>query len=170
MYLLKIALIFLISASALAQEFRGGINGIVRDAQGAVIPQVTIEAANTKTNEVVRTTTNESGYYALQVLPIGTYPISASANGFKKAVRDGLELRVGENVQHDFKLEVGAEGEQITVTSEAELLQASHVDKGEVISEENVRDLPSVGRNPFLLGVTAPGVQFDVGLGQLSRA
>ena len=50
------------------------------------------------------------------------------------------------------------------------MLQTVASDKGQVVGLENVRDLPSVGRNPFLLGIEATGVQFDVGAGPLSRA
>jgi len=160
----------LLLAPLLAQEFRAGISGIVHDAQGAVIPKVTVEAVNLATNETTRAVTNDSGYYALPVLPLGAYRVTASAGGFKKAVRDNLELRVGDQVQQDFTLDVGAVAEQINVIAEAELLQILPSDKGEVIGLQEVADLPSVGRNPFLLGATAPGVQFDVGAGPLSRA
>ena len=87
-----------------AQEFRAGITGIVKDAQGAVVPGVPIEAQNLATNDISRTTTNETGYYAFPVLPIGTYRVTAAPAGFKKAVRDNLELRVGDQVQQDFRL------------------------------------------------------------------
>jgi hypothetical protein len=170
MLLRVLSLLMLLSASSLAQEFRAAITGIVRDGQGAVVPHVAIEATNLKTNEVARSASNESGYYALPALQIGAWRLTATAPGFKKAVRDSLELRVGDQVQQDFVLEVGIVSEQVTITAEAELLQVSAIDKGDVIGEENVRDLPSVGRNPFLLGATAPGVQFDIGLGALSRA
>jgi hypothetical protein len=152
-----------------AQEFRAGITGIVRDAQGALVPGAPVEAQNTATNAISRTTTNVSGYYAFPVLPIGTYRVTASAAGFKKAVRDNLELRVGDQVQQDFTMDVGMVNEQVTVSAGVELLQTTASDKGQVVSEENVRDTPSVARNPFLLGIEAAGVQYDAG-GVLSRA
>ena len=155
---------------AFAQEFRGSISGMVRDAQGAAVPKVPIEAQNRATNEISRTTTNEAGYYVFAVLPIGTYLITAEAPGFKKAVRDNLELRVGDQVQQDFTLEVGGVTEAVTVTAGAELLQATASDRGQVVGEENVKDMPSVGRNPFLLGIEAAGVQFDIGANALSRS
>jgi hypothetical protein len=153
-----------------AQEFRAGITGIVKDSQGAVVPGVPIEAQNVATNDISRTTTNESGYYAFPVLPVGKYRVTAAAAGFKKAVQEELELRVGDQVQQDFTLEVGTVNEQVTVTAGVELLQATITDKGQVIGEENVRDIPSVGRNPFLLGIAATGVQFDIGANALSRS
>jgi hypothetical protein len=153
-----------------AQEFQAGIRGIVKDSQGAVVPGVPVEAQNLATNEISRATTNEAGLYAFPVMPIGTYRLTATANGFKKAERDKLELRVGDQVQQDFTLEVGAVTEQITVSAGTELLQSLPSDKGQVVGQENVEDLPSQARNPFLLGIVATGVQFDIGSNQLSRS
>jgi len=155
---------------AIAQEFRAGVSGIVRDVQGGVVPKVSIEAANLATSEVSRALTNDAGYYSLPVLPIGTYRLTATAAGFKKAVRERVELRVGEHVQQDFQLEVGALAEQITVTAEPELLQTVASDKGQVVTAENVHDLPSVGRNPFLIAATASGAQFSIGANAMSRS
>ena len=152
-----------------AQEFRAGIRGIVKDAQGAVVPGAKVEAKNLGAGDVSATTTNGSGYYVFPVLPPGMYALTVSASGFKQEVRDKLELRVGDQAQQDFTLEVGAASESVTVTAEGEVLQMLAADKGQVVSLENVRDLPSVGRNPFLLGIEATGVQFDVG-GLMSRA
>jgi hypothetical protein len=153
-----------------AQEFRAGITGIVKDSQGALMPGVPIEAENLATNEINRTTTNATGYYAFPVLPIGTYRVTAAPRGFKKAIRDNLELRVGDQVQQDFTLEVGAVTDQVTVTAGTDLLQTVVSDKGQVVGVENVSDTPSVGRNPYLLGVEATGVQFDIGANALSRS
>ena len=153
-----------------AQEFRAGISGIVKDSQGAVVPGVPIEAQNTGTNEVFHATTNGTGYYVFPVVPIGTYRVTAAPPGFKKAVRENLELRVGDQVQQDFTLEVGTVSEQVSVSAGAELLQATASDKGQVVGEESVHDLPSQARNPFLLGIVASGVQFDIGGNALSRS
>src|SRR5262245_36443231 len=113
----------------LAQEFRAGVSGIVKDSQGAVMAGVPVEAQNLGTNDISRTTTNTSGNYAFPVLPIGMYRITASPAGFKKAIRDNLELRVGDQVQQDFTVEVGAVSEQVTVIEGTELLQTSATDK-----------------------------------------
>ena len=153
-----------------AQEFRAGISGIIKDPQGAGVPKVPVEALNIETGDISRTTSNAAGEYSFPVLPIGVYRITAEATGFKKAIRNNLELRLGDQVQQDFTLEVGAVTEQITVSAGAELLQELPADKGQVVSEENVHDLPSVARNPFLMGIEAAGVQFDIGANQLSRS
>src|ERR1022692_2872222 len=152
-----------------AQEFRAGITGIVRDSQGAVMPGVPIEAQDAATNDISRATTNGSGYYAFPVLPIGTYRLTVVAPGFKKAVRDELELRVGDQVQQDFTLDVGVISEQVTVSAGTELLQTTASDKGQVVNQENVRDIPSVGRNPFLLGGTSWSCAWATRCSRISR-
>jgi len=152
------------------QEFRAGIRGLVKDSQGAVMPGVTVEAQDVSTNEITRATTNEAGLYAFPVLPMGTYRLTVVAAGFDKAVREKLELRLGDQVQQDFTMKIGVVNEVVTVSAGTELLQTSATDKGQVISEENVHDLPSQARNPFLLGIEAAGVQFDIGANQLSRS
>lgn len=153
-----------------AQEFRAGISGIVKDSQGAGIPKIAVEAQNIGTGDVNRTVTNEAGEYAFPVLPIGTYRMTVQAPGFKKAIRDKLEVRLGDQVQQDFTLEVGAVNEQVTVSAGTELLQTIATDTGQVVDEENVHDLPSQARNPFLLGIVATGVQFDIGSNTLSTS
>ena len=171
-WLHRLALLWALTACLplFAQEFRAGITGIVKDSQGALMPGVPIEAQNLATNEINRTTTNVTGYYAFPVLPIGTYRVTAAPPGFKKAIRDNLELRVGDQVQQDFTLEVGAVTDQVTVRAGTELLQTVVSDKGQVVGTENVSDTPSVGRNPYLLGVEPTGVQFDIGANALSRS
>jgi hypothetical protein len=151
-----------------AQEFQAGIRGIVKDSQGAAVPGVPIQAQNLATNEITHVISNEAGEYAFPVLPIGTYRVTVEIKGFKKAVRDNLELRVGDQVQQDFTLEIGAVTEEVTVSAGAELLQEVASEKGQVVSEENVADLPSQARNPFLLGIMAAGVMFDIGANKLS--
>ena len=61
-----------------AQEFRAGIRGIVKDAQGAVVPGAKVEAKNVGAGDISATTTNGSGYYVFPVLPPGTYRFVAA--------------------------------------------------------------------------------------------
>lgn len=159
-----VALLGLFCLPLVAQEFRAGVSGVVRDPQGAVIASAEIVARNLETNKLDSTTSSSAGYYALPVLHSGFYTITASAQGFKKAVKENLELRVGDKVQQDFILELGAVSETITITGESELLQTATASRGQVVNAESVRDLPTLGRNPFLLGVITSGVQYNPGL------
>jgi hypothetical protein len=165
---LTLAATALLAAVVLAQENRATIVGTVTDPQGGVIPNATVKATNIETNAVTTTTSNESGLYTLPFLPIGRYQISVTASGLKTSVRDNIELRVGDRTQLDFKMEVGAVSETVTITSQAPLLETATASRGQVIDEEKVRDLPLLGRNPFLLAALASGVQFTPAQGSIS--
>jgi hypothetical protein len=157
-----------LTAPSAAQENRATIVGTVTDPQGNALPNATIKATNTETNTTTATTSNESGLYTLPFLPAGRYQITISANGLKTAVRDGVELRVGDRTQLDFSMEVGAVTETVNVTAQAPLLENATASRGQVIDEAKVRDLPLLGRNPFLLAALASGVQITPTQGSIS--
>src|SRR5262245_65352042 len=117
---LALSAILLLSSVALAapsaaQENRATHVGTVTDPQGNALPNATIKATNTETNTTTATTSNESGIYALPFLPVGRYQITISANGLKTVVRDGVELRVGDRIQLNFSMEVGAVTETVKI-------------------------------------------------------
>jgi hypothetical protein len=151
-----------------AQENRATIVGTITDANGAAIPNATINATNIETNRVMTTTSNETGLYTLPFLPVGRYRVSIGASGLKSIVRDGIELRVGDRIQLDFQMEVGQVSETVTVIDQAPPLDTATASRGQVIDEEKVRDLPLLGRNPFLLSTLASGVQFTPSRGSIS--
>ncbi|MBI4889036.1 MAG: TonB-dependent receptor [Acidobacteria bacterium] len=143
-----------------AQESRGAIAGTITDQQGAIIPAASVKLLNQATGAVITTQSNESGAYVAPFVSIGEYTITASAKGFKSAIRDKVEVRVGDRLQIDFRLEVGNMTEQITVSAEAELVEASTASRGQVIDSAKVSDLPLLGRNPFMLAAISTGVQY----------
>ena len=108
---------------ASAQDFRGAIGGQVTDESGAVLPGVTVTVTNKETNVSNEAVTNEYRHYTLLYLTPGTYSVSAELQGFKKVVRDNVEVRIGDRLELDFKLEVGGLEETITVTAETPLLE-----------------------------------------------
>jgi len=156
-------------ASLWAQEFRATVAGAVTDQQGAAIPGASIEVRNLETNAVVATVSNEAGNYGAPFLPIGRYTVTASREGFKRAVRENLELRVGDRVRVDFQMELGGVTEHVTVSASVELLETTTASQGQVIDRSKVRDLPLLGRNPFLLAAIASGVQYTPSRGSRSN-
>src|SRR5690348_6678391 len=88
-------LLLLLVAAAWPQDSRGSITGKVVDPQGAVVPGVPVVVVNTETNTTVKTQTNATGYFEVNLLNPGSYSITVEATGFKKAVRAGLQLNVG---------------------------------------------------------------------------
>src|SRR5688572_18664771 len=119
------ALLLLVASatSAFAQFDRGTISGTIKDAQGGVVPGVTVTATSTQTQQTRSTVTDGSGFYTFVNLQPGRYDISAELQGFKKVSRQGVQLDAAAALNLDFGLETGALTEEVTVTAEASLLQ-----------------------------------------------
>ncbi len=150
----------LFPAAAWGQEFRGTISGRVIDNTGGAMPGVTVTATNTATNVRSSTTTNAEGTFTIPYLNPGMYAVAASLSGFKTASRDGIDLRIGDRIDLDFKLEIGRVEEVVSVTAEAPLLELGHGSAGQVIDEKRIALLPLSDGNPFVLSRLVPGVAY----------
>src|SRR5262245_27647368 len=141
-----------------AQETRGAIQGHVADSSGGSISGAQVRAVNAATGVEVTTTTNESGNYVLPYLLPGTYSLQTQASGFKKSIRDGIELRINDRVELNIELEVGQVSEQIEVRSETPLLDTATSSLGQVVDQRRILDLPTFGGSVMVLVQLAPGV------------
>jgi len=141
-----------------AQESRGTIHGIVSDPSGALIPGAEVKVKNVDMGTVATATTNEAGQYEVPYLLPGIYDVTVQAQGFKAAVRRGIQLRVADRLELDFALELGEVTQSVVVTAETPLLDTSNANLGMVLYTQQVRDLPVVGGNPFYLARLTPGV------------
>jgi hypothetical protein len=164
-----LALIGLQAAPAAAQETGGSISGAIKDAQAAFLPGVTITLRNENTNAVQTAVTNQQGVFVLSFVPIGRYTLSAELVGFSTAKHESFEIRVGDRVRIDLTLQLGSIEETVLVTAQSMLLETSTASRGQVISKEQVADLPLLGRNPFMLAQLAPGVQYTPALASRSN-
>src|SRR4051812_32549626 len=144
--------------SAWAQETRGAVQGRVSDSTGGAIPGAQVKAVNTATGVELSAATNESGNYTLPYLLARVYRIEAQANGFKRSVRDGIELRINDRVDLNFELEVGQTTESIQVTADAPLLDTASSSLGQVVDTRRIQDLPTFGGSVMTLVQLAPGV------------
>jgi hypothetical protein len=100
-----------------AQSATGSIAGIVRDATGAVLPGVTVEAASPALIEKVRTVVSDGeGQYKVVDLRPGTYSVTFSLAGFSNVKREGVELTTGFTATVNADMKVGSLEETITVT------------------------------------------------------
>jgi hypothetical protein len=146
-----------LAAPAVAQLEQARITGTVRDSSGAVIPRARITMLHEETNVEHAAETNELGTYLSVPLRVGAYRVSASADGFKRAVRGGVMLRIQETVLVDFTLEVGALTESVEVTAAPPLLETTDVSQGQVIDNKKVVDLPLNGRDFLALAGLSSG-------------
>lgn len=152
--------VLVLSSAAAAQENRATITGAVTDQSNAAMPGVRVEAMNVDTGVPYPTVTNDAGVYSIPLVPSGNYQLTATLDGFQTATRRGVQVRAGERVQADFKMQVGAVSETLTVTAQAPLLETATASRGAVVSTEQVNDLPIMVRTAVLFATLTPGVQF----------
>ncbi|MDX2030886.1 MAG: carboxypeptidase regulatory-like domain-containing protein [Blastocatellia bacterium] len=149
-----------LAMAAFSQEFRGSITGRVLDAGGAAVANARVQVTNTATNSSSNTTTNENGEFSVFYLIPGPYAVSVEAGGFKKATRSNIEVRVGDKLQLDLKLEVGALTESVNVTAETAVLEVNSASAGQVIDQRRIAELPLSDGNPFVLSRLSPGIAY----------
>ncbi len=140
------------------QESRATLIGRVVDPSGALIIGTKVDAINLATNVAASSFTNQQGNFEIPYLLPGLYRVTVEMAGFKKAVRDSIELRVNDRLALDFTLELGSVAESVVVTGETPLLETSTASVGMIMDERRVAELPVVGGNPFYLSRLAPGV------------
>ncbi len=114
---LALTLCAFFSFSALAQETTGGLQGTVKDATGAVMPNAKVVVTSSTLVGSKEIDTDGSGYYRFANLPPGTYTITVTAKGFKTFKRDDLIIEVGHLPSVDLTLEVGTASEIVEVSS-----------------------------------------------------
>src|SRR5262249_13231065 len=156
----------LLSAERLrAQTSNASVGGFVQDATHAFMPGATITAANTQTGVLATVLTNETGTYNFPSLLPGTYKLSAELVGFRPHIYNEVQLGAGVTARYNFTLEVGAVTSAVEVTAErSATIAQSSATIGQVLTAENVRDLPRVSNSVLDLMKTMAGIRGD-GLG-----
>ncbi len=151
-------------APAQAQVSKGTFTGAVTDQSGAAVPGATITVTNEGTSVTVTTTTTSEGYYTVPDLLPGFYTLNAAAKGFKTLVNTHVEVTVAYVQRVDFKLVVGELKEAITVEAQAALIDTATPRMSELVTAQQVQNLPLNGRNVFQLIQLAPGAVDTTGL------
>src|SRR5437899_1353711 len=152
------ALVLLAAVSASAQAVKGSLVGNIVDGSGGALPGVGVTITEVNTNIASTTTTNESGYYVFSNLKDGTYRVVSELSGFKRVIREGVEVPVNSTVRVDMKLEIGAIEESVTVVGSSPLLQTDRADTSRIIEAVHLQEVPlGFNRNFQGLMVTVPG-------------
>ena len=155
------ALLVLLSSafgSRASAQFASTIEGTVLDPTGLVAPGATITSTNVATGVTQTATTTPAGYYRFPALPAGLYNLKVELQGFRTVTQEGIQLAADEIKTVNFKLEVGATSENVIVTGASPLVETGQGRVSGLISGNEVKDLPLVGRNFFNLVVLTPGV------------
>ena len=134
----------------------GTIQGVITDAQGAVLPGVTVTATNTTTGVSRTVVTDGDGRYLAASLPPGPYRVSAKLQGFTAQATD-VDLAVAVTLNANFQLAVGNVSEEVRVNATSPVIETSTISVGTVINQRTVQEVPLNGRHFVDLGLLIPG-------------
>jgi len=144
--------------SVFAQTNAGQIKGVVTDNTRALIPGATVTVTQVATNVRVERVTNSAGEFLFPSLPVGECQLSVAAAGFKQLIKTGIDLRIGQTIDLELTLEIGAVSAMATITTGEQLLQTSTGEVSDVIGRERVAELPLNGRQFLQLTLLSEGV------------
>ena len=148
-----------LTVCALAQQASTtSLIGRVMDSAGAAIPNATVKAVEERTQETLTRTTNGAGLYFFELVRIGTYTITATANGFGAMTRSGVVVETNQLVRTNFELKVGQVTERIVVLGTPPPIATDEASLSEVLNQRAVANLPLNGRDVLRMASLAPGV------------
>jgi len=151
----------LIAITAHAQ-FRASIQGTITDPNGNAIPNATLSLTDKDTAKVLTATSNASGVYNFNALPLDHYSLAAEAPGFQKQVIDGVQINPDQANAVNVRLELGNVATSVNVSGDT--LPALDTETASIngnVDSNEIQHLPSSGRDVFQLVQLAPGVFGD---------
>ncbi len=151
----------LLSMAAYGQE-TASIVGTVTDQTGSSVPSAKITVTSVETGFVRSTTTNNTGSYSAPGLPIGHYKVRVEAAGFKAYEQTGITLNVDATVRVDVPLQVGNVSESVTVEANAVQVQADTNEVSQTVTDTQVSELATNGRNVIQLTTLVPGASASI--------
>src|SRR5215472_244189 len=152
----------LLSLALWAQIEQGSLVGMITDPQKVPVAGATVEFISVATNVKRTTLTNGSGEYNSLPLQPGRYSVTVRQAGFRERTAE-VTLDVGQRLQLDFALELGAVSEQVSVAANAVAIETASSEIGQIRPAAEIRDLPLNTRNFTQLVQLAPGVLTGVG-------
>lgn len=141
-----------------AQSFRATLVGKVSDPSGATVAGANVTVTQNGTNFTRNATTNGDGEYVISELQPGSYSIKIDASGFKAAININIVLETDQTRRFDVKLDVGSVNESVTVEAEPPTINSETPEKGEVIVQRQVQELPLNVRDFVDLAKLVPGI------------
>ena len=168
------ALLLVVSTHSAAQNIGATLQGLITDAQKAVLPGVTVTITNLDTGVARTVVTDTTGWYRAAALQPGAYEMSAELTGFVGYKRGGMTLTTGQEPRIDLTLQVAAVRETVEVIAASPLVDTMRNTIGMTVTRTDLDSIPLVSRNFLDLANMTPGVTGVGGggvntAGQLSR-
>ena len=153
-----LAVVLFMTVSVSAQSFKATVVGKVADTNGAFIPGAAITVTEKGTGRTHTTKSNDEGSFTISQLPPGEYEVRVEALNFKRSVQSDLVLETDQTQLLNITLEAGNVNESVNIVVAAPAINTETSDKGEVITNRQVQELPLNGRDATDLAQLVPGV------------
>src|ERR1700736_349010 len=142
-----VLVLFSMAFSAVAQTYRGAINGTVTDPSGAVIPDAQVKARNKATDVTASTTSTSDGQFAFQDLPVGLYVVSVTASGFPEMTVDNVMVTQGSIYTLPVKLTLSQQATTVEVSAATLSLDTTTETQTTTVTGGALQDMPLNGRD-----------------------
>jgi hypothetical protein len=157
-FLFALLILPLANQVAVADNVYATTRGTVADSTGAVVAGAKVTATNIETGITTATTSGSTGLYEFLQLPVGSYSVSATKQGFKTYKSTAFTLAVNQIYDLPIALQVGSVSDTVEVKAEAVQVETTSIQHSTVINSQQIVDLPLIGRNFVQLSQLAPGV------------
>jgi hypothetical protein len=154
---LVVAFFCLFVSSLVYGQATGSFSGTVSDKAGAVVPGATVRATSQGTGISREAKTDDSGHYLIPLLPVAFYTIRVESPGFGAAEQKDVRLQVDEHRELDFSLAPASVSSSVEVSATEVAVETANPTLGQVITSEQVADLPLNGRDFVQLATLTPG-------------
>ena len=147
----------LILSPRLNAQATGSFSGNVLDKAGSALPGATVTATSDETGLARETKTDTGGHYLIPLLPVGTYTVRVDSAGFQSAESKGIHLQVDQARELDFSVVPATVVTSVAVTGEAVAVETGNPSLGQVITAQQVSQLPLNGRDFVQLATLTAG-------------
>jgi hypothetical protein len=141
-----------------AQSANGSVVGNITDSTGSILAKANVTLVNNATGTRMAAEVSQSGDFQFLTVPPGEYTLTVEAQGFKKYVQNPVEVQVALATRKDVQMSIGSSTEEVTVTTQAPIIQSENASLGQVVQGKAVTDMPLNGRNVLALVGLIPGV------------
>jgi hypothetical protein len=146
-----------------AQSTGGRIRGTVMDPSGGAVAAAAVQLINEATHSTRQVQSGANGEYIFIEVPVGSYEIDLTVQGFKKYVRKGIALDLNQVLTVDIALQLGGSTETVEVTGAPPVVDTTSTQLGAVMNSVAVTELPLNSRDTYQLLQLQPGVQSQLG-------
>ena len=155
--LLIVCFIELMSSSLLYGQAAGSFSGNVLDKSGSAVSGATVKVVAQGTGLTRDAKTDSAGHYLIPLLPVEIYTVHVDASGFQSAESRDMRLQVDEARELNFSLALGTVNTTVTVSGDAVAVETGNASLGQVITAQQVSQLPLNGRNFVQLATLTAG-------------